>query len=139
MAKQSGSKQENASTKSRVRKKKTPVSEALAYVQATFNNTIVTITDKSGNTLASASAGSSGFTNSRKSTPHAAKMAAEKAISQAVKERGVETLTVFIAGPGPGRESAARGLQHEGVSILQISDITPVPHNGVRPENPRSA
>jgi len=127
-----------AQTRTRSRKKKTQVTDAVAHIQATFNNTIITITDRAGNTLAWASAGSSGFTNARKSTPHAAKTAAEKAINQAVKERGVENVSVLISGPGPGRESAARGLIRDNVSIVEVGDVTKVPHNGVRPENERS-
>lgn len=121
----------------RAKKKKAPVSEAVAHIQATFNNTIVTITDRSGNAIAQASAGSVGFKGARQSTPHAAKEAAAKALSKAL-ERGIECLSIMISGPGPGRESAARGLVHDKVNIISVSDVTRVPHNGVRPSNERS-
>lgn len=126
-----------AQAKSKIKKRKAPVKDAIAHIQSTFNNTLVTITDRSGNTIAWASAGSSGFTNARKSTPHAAKMAAEKAIAEAAK-RGVENLSILISGPGAGRESAARGLVRDNITIVEVADVTKVPHNGVRPENERS-
>lgn len=118
--------------------KHTKVSEAVAHIRATFNNTIVTIADRNGNVLAWGSAGKEGFKGSRKSTPHAGKIAAEGAIARAVKKHGVENLTVRICGPGPGRESAARGLVFEGVNITEVSDVTTTPHNGVRQKGERS-
>ena len=109
---------------------------ARAYIQATFNNTIVTITDQQGNTLTWASAGSSGFKGSRKSTPYAAQLAAQNAAKQAM-EHGVREIDVFVKGPGPGREAAIRSLQAAGLKVKSITDITPIPHNGCRPPKKR--
>ena len=109
---------------------------ARAYIQATFNNTIVTITDQQGNTVTWASAGSSGFKGSRKSTPYAAQLAAQKAAKQAI-EHGVREIDVFVKGPGPGREAAIRSLQAAGLKVKSITDITPIPHNGCRPPKKR--
>jgi len=109
---------------------------ARAYIQATFNNTIVTITDQQGNTVTWASAGSSGFKGSRKSTPYAAQMAAQNAAKQAM-EHGVREIDVFVKGPGPGREAAIRSLQAAGLKVKSITDITPIPHNGCRPPKKR--
>jgi small subunit ribosomal protein S11 len=115
-----------------VRKKvKKNVAEAIVHVHASFNNTIVTITDRQGNSLAWATAGAAGFKGSRKSTPFAAQVAAEAAGRQAL-EYGVKNLEVRIKGPGPGRESAVRALNALGLKITSISDVTPVPHNGCR-------
>lgn len=120
-----------------VRKKvKRVVVDAVAHVHASFNNTIVTITDVQGNTLSWATAGGSGFRGSRKSTPFAAQIAAEKA-GELAKEYGVKNLDVAIKGPGPGRESAVRALNASGFSIRSISDVTPIPHNGCRPPKKR--
>jgi len=108
----------------------------VAHILASFNNTIVTITDKDGNTIAWASTGSSGFKGSKKSTPFAAGIAAENAAKKAA-ERGVKELEVVVKGPGAGRESAIRSLQAAGLSIRSIKDVTPIPHNGCHPEKRR--
>ena len=116
----------------RVRKKvKKNVAEGIAHVHASFNNTIITITDRQGNVLSWASSGGAGFKGSRKSTPFAAQVAAERAGRVAV-ECGVKNLEVRIKGPGPGRESAVRSLNAIGLKITSIADVTPVPHNGCR-------
>lgn len=121
----------------RVRKKvKKNVVEAIAHIHASFNNTIVTITDRQGNALAWATSGSNGFKGSRKSTPFAAQVAAEQA-GKVAQECGVKNLEVRIKGPGPGRESAVRALNAIGLKITSISDVTPVPHNGCRPPKKR--
>jgi small subunit ribosomal protein S11 len=121
----------------RVRKKvKKNVAEGIAHVHASFNNTIVTITDRQGNALAWSTSGSNGFKGSRKSTPFAAQIAAET-VGKAAVECGVKNLEVRIKGPGPGRESAVRALNAAGFKITSISDITPVPHNGCRPPKKR--
>ncbi len=121
----------------KVRKKvKKNVAEGIAHVHASFNNTIVTITDRQGNALAWSTSGASGFKGSRKSTPFAAQVAAELVGKSAV-ECGVKNLEVRIKGPGPGRESAVRALNAAGFKITSISDITPVPHNGCRPPKKR--
>lgn len=111
-------------------------SSGVAHILASFNNTIVTITDKDGNTIAWASTGSSGFKGSKKSTPFAAGIAAESAAKKAA-ERGVKECEVVVKGPGAGRESAIRSLQAAGLSIRSIRDVTPIPHNGCRPEKRR--
>lgn len=117
---------------SRVRKKvKKNVAEGIAHIHASFNNTIVTITDRQGNALSWATSGGAGFKGSRKSTPFAAQVAGEKA-SKVAQECGVKNLEVRIKGPGPGRESAVRALNAAGFKITSISDVTPVPHNGCR-------
>jgi small subunit ribosomal protein S11 len=121
--------------KSRKRVKKN-VSDAIAYIHASFNNTIITITDRQGNTLAWATAGGSGFRGSRKSTPFAAQIAAER-VGSSVKEFGVKNLEVNVKGPGPGRESAVRALNAAGFKITNIMDVTPIPHNGCRPPKRR--
>lgn len=108
----------------------------IAHVQSTFNNTIVTITDVSGNAISWASAGARGFKGSRKSTPFAAQLAAEEAGRKAM-DHGVRSVAVFVKGPGAGRESALRGLQSAGFRITLIRDVTPVPHNGCRPPKRR--
>jgi len=118
------------------RKAKKSVADGIAHVHATFNNTIVTITDRQGNTLAWATAGGSGFRGSRKSTPFAAQVAAEKA-GKTAKEFGMKNLDVMIKGPGPGRESAVRSLNNVGFKIGNIIDVTPIPHNGCRPPKKR--
>ena len=116
-----------------VKKKKVKknVTDAVAHIHASFNNTIVLITDRQGNTLSWATAGSSGFKGSRKSTPFAAQVAAEKAATAAA-EHGVKSLEVRVKGPGPGRESAVRSLNNAGFKITNITDVTPLPHNGCR-------
>ncbi|MCF6767990.1 30S ribosomal protein S11 [Thiotrichales bacterium 19S11-10] len=117
-------------TSSRKKVKRTVV-DAMAHIQASFNNTIITITDRQGNAISWATAGGSGFRNSRKSTPFAAQIAAEKAATQA-QDFGVKNIDVFIKGPGPGRESAVRALNAKGFKITSITDVTPLPHNGCR-------
>lgn len=125
------------SNAARARKKvKRNISEGVAHVHASFNNTIVTITDRQGNTLTWATAGGSGFRGSRKSTPFAAQVAAESA-GRSAMEYGIKNLEVRIKGPGPGRESAVRALNGLGIRITQIQDITPIPHNGCRPPKRR--
>lgn len=124
-------------TATRARKRvKKEVSDGIAHIHASFNNTIITITDRKGNALAWATAGGSGFRGSRKSTPFAAQVAAEKAGSTA-KEYGMKHLDVLIKGPGPGRESAVRSLNNLGFKITNITDVTPIPHNGCRPPKKR--
>jgi len=118
------------------RRERKQVPRGRAYIQSTFNNTLVTITDPNGNVLAWGSAGSSGFKGSRKSTPYAASMAAEAAARKAM-EHGVRQVEVFVKGPGSGRESAIRSLQAAGLTISAITDITPIPHNGCRPPKRR--
>lgn len=122
---------------SRVRKKvKKNISDGIAHVHASFNNTIITITDRQGNALSWATSGGAGFKGSRKSTPFAAQVAAESAGRVAI-ECGIKTLEVRIKGPGPGRESSVRALNALGIKISSIADITPVPHNGCRPPKRR--
>jgi small subunit ribosomal protein S11 len=126
-----------AQAATRVRKKvKKNVAEGIAHVHASFNNTIVTITDRQGNVLAWATAGSNGFKGSRKSTPFAAQVASEQA-GRMAQECGVKNVEVRIKGPGPGRESAVRALNALGLKITSIADVTPVPHNGCRPPKRR--
>jgi small subunit ribosomal protein S11 len=112
------------------------VSSGIAHIQSTFNNTIVTITDLSGNVVAWSSAGARGFKGSRKSTPFAAQLAAEDAARKAV-EQGVSSVAIFVKGPGAGRESALRGFQTVGLRVTLIRDVTPIPHNGCRPPKRR--
>ncbi|MCB9450342.1 MAG: 30S ribosomal protein S11 [Anaerolineaceae bacterium] len=107
-----------------------------AHIHATFNNTIVSMTDQLGNVVAWASAGTSGFKGSRKSTPYAARMAAQTAAEQA-QTHGMQEVDIFVKGPGPGREAAIRAIQSSGVKVRSITDVTPVPHNGVRPRKRR--
>ena len=120
-------------TRKRVKKQ---VSDGMAHIHASFNNTIVTITDRHGNALCWATAGGSGFRGSRKSTPFAAQVAAERAGTAAL-EYGLKNLEVFVNGPGPGRESAIRALNAAGYRITNITDVTPIPHNGCRPPKKR--
>ncbi|HBO12269.1 MAG TPA: 30S ribosomal protein S11 [Halieaceae bacterium] len=112
------------------------IADGIAHVHASFNNTIITITDRQGNTLSWATAGGSGFRGSRKSTPFAAQVAAERA-GEAAKEYGLQNLDVQVKGPGPGRESAVRALNACGYKISNITDVTPIPHNGCRPPKKR--
>ena len=121
-------------TKKKKIKKNIPV--GIAHVNATFNNTIITITDTKGNTISWSSAGSEGFKGSRKSTPFAAQLAAETAGKKA-QENGVKTIEIQVRGPGAGRESALRALQATGFIITSIKDVTPIPHNGCRPPKRR--
>jgi len=121
--------------RSRKRVKKTVV-DGVAHIHASFNNTIITITDRQGNALAWATAGGSGFRGSRKSTPFAAQVAAER-VGTKVKDYGLKNLDVNVKGPGPGRESAVRALNAAGFRINSITDVTPIPHNGCRPPKKR--
>ena len=121
-----------APARSTRKRAKRQVADGMAHIHASFNNTIVTITDRSGNALAWATSGGSGFRGSRKSTPFAAQVAAERCAEMAI-EYGVKTLEVMVKGPGPGRESAIRALNATGYKITNITDVTPIPHNGCRP------
>jgi small subunit ribosomal protein S11 len=112
------------------------VADGIAHVHASFNNTIITITDRQGNALSWASSGGAGFKGSRKSTPFAAQVAAETA-GRAAQDCGIKNLEVRISGPGPGRESSVRALNALGIKIMQIQDVTPIPHNGCRPPKRR--
>ena len=125
--------QSTARPKKRVKKN---IADGIAHVHATFNNTIITITDRQGNALSWCTSGSCGFRGSRKSTPFAAQVAAERA-GNAAAEHGVKNLEVFVKGPGPGRESAVRSLNNLGFRITNIADVTPIPHNGCRPPKKR--
>lgn len=118
------------------RKERKNVPVGRAYIHATFNNTIITITDLQGNTLSWASAGSAGFKGSRKSTPYAAQMAAQQ-VARVAQGQGVREIEVFVKGPGPGREAAIRSLQGAGFKLRSITDVTPIPHNGCRPPKKR--
>lgn len=124
-----------AAAKARKKIKKV-VTEGIAHVHASFNNTIITITDRSGNALSWASAGGAGYKGSRKSTPFAAQIAAEKAGKMA-QDCGVKSVDVRVQGPGPGRESSVRALNALGIKIVSIADVTPIPHNGCRPPKRR--
>ena len=118
------------------RRERKNITSGVAHVSATFNNTLITITDVQGNAISWSSAGSQGFKGSRKSTPYAAQMAAEDAARKAA-EHGMKTLEVDVRGPGSGRESALRALQAAGFTITSIRDVTPIPHNGCRPPKKR--
>ena len=122
--------QQTASARARKKVKKN-VAEGIAHVHASFNNTIVTITDRQGNTLSWATSGNAGFKGSRKSTPFAAQLAAEKA-ARAAMDHGVRRVEVLVKGPGSGRETAIRSIQNTGIEVSGIKDVTPVPHNGCR-------
>ena len=122
-------------TKSKKRVKKN-VTDGVAHIHASFNNTIVTITDRQGNVISWATSGSSGFKGSRKSTPFAAQVASEKAALTAV-ENGMKNVDVLVKGPGPGREAAVRSLNNVGLRVGNITDVTPIPHNGCRPPKRR--
>ena len=122
-------------TKTRKKAKKS-ISDGIAHIHASFNNTIITITDRQGNALSWATAGGSGFRGSRKSTPFAAQIAAERA-GEAARQFGIKNLDVHVKGPGPGRESAVRALNNIGYKITNIIDVTPIPHNGCRPPKKR--
>ncbi|HEB56988.1 MAG TPA: 30S ribosomal protein S11 [Gammaproteobacteria bacterium] len=126
-----------AAKSGRTRKKiKRDIADGIAHIHASFNNTIVTITDRQGNALCWATSGGSGFRGSRKSTPFAAQVAAER-VGAMAKEFGMKNLEVCVKGPGPGRESAVRALNSKGFKITNISDVTPIPHNGCRPPKKR--
>ncbi len=118
------------------RKVKKNIPYGQAHIHATFNNTIVTISDQQGNVVTWASAGTVGFKGSRKSTPYAARLVAQQAAENA-KEHGMQEVDVFVKGPGPGREAAIRAIQASGLKVRSITDVTPVPHNGVRPPKKR--
>ena len=134
MAQQPSQKQ---AAQARARKKvKKSVSEGIAHIHASFNNTIITITDRQGNALSWATSGGAGFKGSRKSTPFAAQMAAED-VAKKAQEHGMRMLEVEVCGPGSGRESALRALQAAGFTITSIRDVTPIPHNGCRPRKKR--
>ena len=120
-----------------VRKGKRTVADGIAHVHASFNNTIITITDRQGNALGWATAGGSGFRGSRKSTPFAAQVAAERVAQATIESHGMSSVDVYIKGPGPGRESAIRAMNGAGLKINSISDVTPIPHNGCRPPTRR--
>ena len=124
----------NQKTKKRDKK---IVPAGIAYIQATYNNTIVTSTDMQGNVVARATAGGKGFKGTRKSTPFAAQMAAKTAAQRAIDAAGVRTVEVFVKGPGIGRESAIRSLSQSGLEVTRIKDLTPIPHNGCRPRKRR--
>ena len=129
-------KQQSATTGKARKRAKRMVTDGIAHVHASFNNTIVTITDRQGNTLSWATSGGCGFRGSRKSTPFAAQVAAEKA-GNAAQEYGVKNVEVRVRGPGPGRESAVRALNAAGLKVTSIEDVTPIPHNGCRPPKKR--
>ena len=130
-------KRRGGAAKGRIRKRdRKNIPRGKAYIQATFNNTIVTLTDPNGNVIAWSSAGANGFKGSRKSTPFAAQMTAEAAARRA-QEHGLRQVDVYVKGPGSGREMAVRSLQTSGVQVISITDTTPVPHNGCRPPKRR--
>ena len=126
-----------ATPKTTKKKVRNSVIDGIAFIHASFNNTIITITDRQGNALSWATAGGSGFRGSRKSTPFAAQVAAEKAGKQAMELYGLQNLDVKVNGPGPGRESALRALNTCGLKVSNITDVTPIPHNGCRPPKKR--
>ena len=118
------------------RRERKNVPYARAYIHATFNNTIITVTDQQGDTITWSSAGTVGFKGSRKSTPYAAQLAAQQ-VAKNAQDHGVQEVDVFVRGPGPGREAAIRSLQGAGVKVRSITDVTPIPHNGCRPPKKR--
>ena len=118
------------------RREKRVIPRGQAHIQATFNNTIITVTDPAGNTVVWASAGTAGFKGSRKSTPYAAQLAAQQA-ARGAQSNGMREVDVFVKGPGPGREAAIRALQAAGMVVTSITDVTPIPHNGCRPPKKR--
>ena len=135
MAGKTPSSQQVAQQRARKKVKKV-VTEGIAHVHASFNNTIITITDRQGNAIAASSSGAQGFKGSRKSTPFAAQMAAEAAAKTAM-EHGLKKVAVYVKGPGSGRETAIRSLQAAGLEVASIQDCTPIPHNGCRPKKRR--
>ncbi len=126
-----------AKKKKSKKKVKRTVPYGIAHIQATFNNTIVTITDKEGNVLTWASGGTEGFKGTRKSTPYAAQLAAQKAAKRAIDEFGMKDIEIWVKGPGAGREPAIRAIQAAGLNVKVIKDVTPIPHNGCRPPSRR--
>ena len=129
-------KAKKSSGSARKKKVKRTLSKGQVHVMASFNNTIITVTDMQGNTVAWGSAGSVGFKGSRKSTPFAARLASEQA-GKAAQQLGIQEVDIFIKGPGPGRENAIRAIQALGIKVRSIADITPIPHNGCRPPKKR--
>ena len=127
--------EKKAKTRTKRRERKS-IPKGKAYIQSTFNNTLITLTDPQGNAVAWSSAGTSGFKGSRKSTPYAAQMAAQQAARKAI-DQGMRQVDVFVKGPGSGREAAIRALQSAGLAVLSIRDVTPIPHNGCRPPKRR--
>jgi small subunit ribosomal protein S11 len=128
--------QRNRGGKRTIRRERKQVSHAQAHIQATFNNTIITITDQQGNVILWGSGGLAGFKGSRKSTPYAAQIAAQQTAKKAA-DNGVREIDIFVKGPGPGREAAIRSLQAAGLKVRSITDVTPIPHNGCRPPKKR--
>jgi len=128
--------QSSSTRRKSARKAKRILSNGQVHIYSTFNNTIVTVTDSQGNAVLSSSAGAAGFKGSRKSTPFAARMAAEEVMKEAVS-LGLQEVEIFVKGPGPGRESAIRAVQAQGLKVIAITDATPVPHNGCRPPKKR--
>jgi len=128
--------QKKRAGRSTSRRERRVVPRGRIYVQSTFNNTIITVTDRQGNVLTWGSSGTAGFTGSRKSTPYAAQLAAQETGKRAV-DMGMREADLFVKGPGPGREAAIRSLQAAGLQVLSITDVTPVPHNGCRPPKKR--
>jgi len=118
------------------RREKRNIPRGQAHIQATFNNTIITVTDSGGNTITWASGGTAGFKGSRKSTPYAAQLAAQQ-VARSAQDNGMRELDIFVKGPGPGREAAIRALQAAGMVVKSITDVTPIPHNGCRPPKKR--
>ena len=133
MAQQPSQKASAARARKKVKKN---VTEGIAHIHASFNNTIITITDRQGNALSWATSGGAGFKGSRKSTPFAAQVAAEECAKKAM-EHGVRQVSVYVNGPGSGRESAVRAIQAAGIKVTMIRDVTPIPHNGCRPKKRR--
>jgi small subunit ribosomal protein S11 len=125
-----------ASQRGRAKKVKKNISTGIVHIRSTFNNTLVTITDVNGNTIAWASSGIRGFRGSRKSTPFAAQLAADQA-ARAAQDHGMQTVAIRVSGPGAGRESALRAIQSAGLRVTSIKDVTPIPHNGCRPPKRR--
>lgn len=123
--------------KTAVKKSKRHIQDGIAYVHASFNNTIVSLTDRQGNVVAWSTSGANGFKGSRKSTPYAAQVAAEKVAEKVTAEFGMRNIDVYVTGPGPGRESVVRALHAKGLRINSITDVTPLPHNGCRPPKRR--
>jgi len=123
--------------KKKSKKAKKTVSYGKVYISASFNNTLITITDEAGNTVKWGSAGNAGFKGTRKSTPYAATTAVEKVINEAKEELGLKEVEIYVKGPGPGRDAALRAIRSAGVKISQIADLTPIPHNGPRPKKRR--